>query len=113
MDKSARTLRLNRRDRNIGARRRNCIGDKRSDLDRLQAQEAGWPTRPEVFAKLLTPVEAAQYLRLDETSNTPESAIRTMNYWRDRGELRATKFARRVWYMKEELEKFLQNKTEK
>jgi len=37
----------------------------------------------------------------------------TLNYWRDHGELMATKFARRVWYLKEELEKFLQNKTEK
>jgi len=77
-------------------------------------QRNGWPPRPAVFAELLTPVEAAQYLRLDETgSHTPESAIRTLSYWRDRGELRATKFARRVWYLKEELERFLQNKTEK
>ena len=41
-----------------------------------------WPPRPEVFGELLTPIEAAQYLRLDETGNhTPQTAIRTLNYW--------------------------------
>jgi len=71
-----------------------------------------WPARPEVFGELLTPIEAAQYLRLDETGNhTPQTAIRTLNYWRDRGQLKATKYARRVWYLKEELENFLRNKT--
>lgn len=71
-----------------------------------------WPERPRAFPNLMTPVEAAMFLRLDETDHTPDSASRTLAYWRDRGELRATKFARRVWYLKEELEKFLQNKTE-
>ena len=79
-----------------------------------RAKDTVWPPRPEVFGDLLTPVEAAQYLRLDETGiHTPESAIRTLRYWRDRGELKATKFARHVWYRKVELDKFLQNKTEK
>ena len=78
-----------------------------------QCETINWPPRPERFAELLTPVEAAQYLRLDETGNhTPQSAVRTLNYWRYKGQLKATKFARRVWYLKEELEKFLQNKTE-
>lgn len=72
----------------------------------------GWPERPAKFPLLMTPVEAAQFLRLDQTAHTPESAKRTLNYWRDRGELRATKFARRVWFLKEELEHFLRNKTE-
>ena len=72
-----------------------------------------WPERPDAFPQLMTPVEAAMFLRLDRTRHTPGSAIRTLDYWRDRGDLRATKFARRVWYLKEELEKFLQNKTEK
>jgi hypothetical protein len=72
----------------------------------------GWPERPKVFPDLMTPVEAAMFLRLNETSLTPESAQRTFNYWRDRGELQATKYARRVWFLKEELEKFLRNKTE-
>lgn len=77
------------------------------------SQKNNWPPRPDVFAELLTPVEAAQYLRLDETGNhTPQSAVRTLNYWRDRGELRATKFARRVWYRKAELDQFLAMKTE-
>ncbi len=73
----------------------------------------GWPPRPKEFKELLTPVEAAQYLRLDETGNhTPRSAIRTLNYWRDHDELRATKFARRVWYRRSELDRFLTVKTE-
>ena len=56
-----------------------------------------WPPRPASFGELLTPVEAAQYLRLDETgSHTPKSALRTLNYWRDRGELKATKYAPRL-----------------
>lgn len=79
-----------------------------------RTEDTIWPPRPLVFGDLLTPVEAAQYLRLDETGvHTPQSAIRTLNYWRDHGELKATKFARRVWYLKEELDKFLQNKTGK
>jgi hypothetical protein len=65
-----------------------------------------------VFADLMTPVEAAVFLRLDETAHNPQSACRTLNYWRDRGELRATKYARRVWFLKRELEKFLENKIE-
>ena len=61
------------------------------------ASRDSWPPRPQEFRELLTPVEAAQYLRLDETgAHTPQSAARTLNYWRDRGELKATRFARRV-----------------
>lgn len=77
-----------------------------------QAENTGWPPRPDVFGELLTPVEASQYLRLDETGvHTPQSAVRTLKYWRDHGELKATKFARRVWYRKAELDKFLAVKT--
>ena len=72
-----------------------------------------WPPRPDAFGELLTPVEAAQYLRLDETgAHTPKSAIRTLNYWRDKGDLKATKYARRVWYRRIELDRFLAAKTE-
>ena len=78
----------------------------------IQTNENNWPKRPVEFPELMTPVEAAIFLRLDQTKLTPKSAIRTLNYWRDKGELRATKYARRVWYLKEELEKFLKNKTE-
>jgi len=76
-------------------------------------ESAQWPERPRVFPNLMTPVEAAMFLRLDQTGHNPHSACSTLNYWRAHGELMATKFARRVWYLKEELEKFLQNKTEK
>lgn len=79
----------------------------------LERGHSSWPQRPEEFGDLLTPTEAAQYLRLDELGqHTPTSAIRTLNYWRDRGELRATKFARHVWYRRSELDRFLECKTE-
>ena len=75
--------------------------------------KSSWPQRPESFPELMTPVEAAMFLRLDQTGHTPKSAIRTLTYWRDRKELKATKYARRVWYLKEELQEFLITKTEK
>jgi len=69
---------------------------------------------PAAFGDLLTPVEAAQYLRLDELgSHTPKSAIRTLTYWRDKGVLRATKYARHTWFRKSELDRFLEQMTEK
>lgn len=72
-----------------------------------------WPPHPEIFPDLMTPVEAAMFLRLDQTGHTPKSAIRTLSYWRDRGYLKATKYARRVWFLKDELDRFLKNKTQK
>ena len=71
-----------------------------------------WPDRPIDFHDLMTPLEAAMFLRLDETGHSPESACRTLNYWRDKGQLKATKYARRGWYLRSELEAFLKNKTE-
>lgn len=71
-----------------------------------------WPSRPDVFPNLMTPVEAAQFLRLDELDHSPDSAKRTLNYWQDKGELKTTKYGRHVWYLKEELEEFLKRKTE-
>jgi len=70
-----------------------------------------WPERPQVFSDLMTPIEAAMFLRLNQIGHTPKSAKRTLNYWRDRGELKATKYARHVWYLRSELEAFLQKKT--
>jgi len=78
----------------------------------LNSKNTKWPERPRVFPDLMTPVEAAMFLRLDQTGHDPVGACRTLNYWRDRGELRATKFAKRVWYLKGELEDFLKRKTE-
>ena len=88
---------------------------ERNENERAEhaAAQAQWPHRPSVFTDLLTPIEAAQYLRLDETGrHTPVTAVRTLDYFRDRGELRATKYARQLWYRKVELEKFLERKTE-
>jgi len=75
--------------------------------------ETAWPDRPKQFPPIMTPTEAAQYLRLDCTNHSPESAKRTLNYWREHDELKATKYARHVWYLKEKLDKFLITKTEK
>ena len=74
--------------------------------------ESTWPDRPQTFPAIMTPTEAAQFLRLDRTNHTPESARRTLDYWRNRGELRGTKYARHIWYVRDELEAFLKRKTE-
>ena len=71
-----------------------------------------WPNRPDKFPELMTPVEAAMFLRLDEIGHNPESAMRTLNYWRDRAELKATKYARHIWYTRQQLALFIENKTE-
>ena len=95
---------------NVQPRRRSR---KDADPDHGNKVTTAWPPRPETFGELLTPVEAAQYLRMDETGrHTPQSAIRTLNYWRAKGRLKATKFARRVWYRTAELDRFLAEMTE-
>ena len=73
-----------------------------------------WPPRPSAFGDLMRPIEAAQYRRLDELdAQPPAKALRTLRYWRDRGQLRATKYARHVWFRRAELDRFLETKTEK
>ena len=79
----------------------------------IKTESTAWPICPDIFPLLMTPIEAAMYLRLNQTGHTTESAKRTLNYWRDKGELKATKYARRVWYLKAELDRFLAKKTEK
>ena len=76
-----------------------------------QKNATSWPDRPQVFPPIMTSTEAAQFLRLDRTGHTPRSAKRTLDYWRNRGELRGTKYARHVWYLRDELEDFLRIKT--
>jgi hypothetical protein len=76
-------------------------------------QAQSWPARPDGFPDLMRPIEAAQYLRLDELgTHTPKSALRTLKFWRDKGQLKATKFARHVWFRRAELDQFLAVKTE-
>lgn len=85
-----------------------------ADESTRQIAHDQWPPRPTTFRDLMNPVEAAQYLRLDETHiHTPQTAVRTLKYWRDRGELRATKYARHVWFRRSELDRFLDAKTER
>jgi hypothetical protein len=83
-----------------------------SEENPVEGRSNDWPKRPLVFPDLMTPVEAAMFLRLDETGHSPQSACRTLNFWRDKRELKATKYARRVWFLRGELERFLKNKTE-
>jgi hypothetical protein len=78
----------------------------------IHSDENSWPQRPQEFPDLMTPVEAAMFLRLDQVGHSPETAKRTLNYWRDQRELKATKYARHIWFLKDELSRFLHNKTE-
>ncbi len=75
--------------------------------------DSDWPKRPVSFPSLMTPIEAAMYLRLDELGYTPKAAKRTLKYWRDQYMLKATKYARHVWFLKDELDNFLKERTEK
>jgi hypothetical protein len=77
-----------------------------------QNKEQDWPAKPDIFPELMCPTEAAMFLRLDQVGHTPTSAARTLNFWRGKGELKATKYAKRVWYLKAELEAFLRTRTE-
>jgi hypothetical protein len=89
-----------------------AVGNDAVLMARADPQSTQWPARPQFFAELMTPVEATQYLRLDEIGHTPKSACRTLTFWRDKGVLKATKYARHVWYLKAELDRFLAAKTE-
>lgn len=83
------------------------------DTSKNHIPNNGWPIKLLAFPELMNPVEAAQYLRLDETGDhNPQSAIRTLNFWRQKGSLKATKYARRIWYRRAELDRFLEVKTE-
>lgn len=77
-----------------------------------QNKEQDWPAKLDTFPELMCPTEAAMFLRLDQVGHTPKSAARTLGFWRSKGELKATKYAKRVWYLKTELEAFLRKKTE-
>ena len=78
----------------------------------IQPDINSWPQRPLEFPDLMTPIEAAMFLRLDQIGHSPVSACRTLNYWRNQGKLKATKYARHIWYRKSELDRFLEVKTE-
>ena len=84
-----------------------------NDRPQHNDEQNTWPEAPQIFPPIMTATEAAQYLRLDCTNHTPVSAKRTLNYWREHSQLKATKYARHVWYLKSELDAFLQNKTER
>ncbi len=90
----------------------SVIGEYDMQNTTMRMEEGEWPPHPVEFPPIMTPTEAAQFLRLDLTGHTPKSAKRTLNYWRDHGDLRGTKYARHVWYLRIELERFLDNKTQ-
>jgi len=45
------------------------VGKPMAMKNQEQSQKDNWPPRPDVFAELLTPIEAAQYLRLVKTGS--------------------------------------------
>ena len=57
---------------------------------------------------LLTEEEAVKFLRID-TENNPQ---RTLKYYRDKGQLRATRIGNNYCYMKKELLAFIDRATE-
>ncbi len=58
--------------------------NKDSSQGPMEEKQHNWPERPDVFSELMTPVEAAMFLRLDQIDHTPATAIQTLNYWRER-----------------------------
>ena len=56
----------------------------------IKSVENNWPERPRAFPYLMTSVETAMFLSLDQIGHIPDSAKRILNYWRDHGELKAT-----------------------
>jgi hypothetical protein len=80
-------------------------------IELSKSDEPLWPQRPQEFPELMTPLEAAIFLLLDE-DHSPKNACRTLNYYRQRGLLKATKIGRRVRYRKTELQAFLEKQTE-
>ena len=61
------------------------------------------PKNISVLAELLTNIEAAQSLSLEEIGHTPFSARPTLDYWRQCKELKVTNYERRIWYLRKEL----------
>lgn len=59
---------------------------------------------------LLTEAEAIQYLRLDTVNIADPSA--TLRRYREMGLLRATQVSKRVFYLRRELDRFLERLTE-
>jgi len=72
-----------------------------------------WPERPSIFRDLMTPEEAAMFLRLDQIGHTPASACRTLDYWRDKGDPNATECAGRVSCLRKGPRVLLWNDTER
>lgn len=59
---------------------------------------------------LLTEAEAIQYLRLD--TDGPGNPSQTLQYYREKGLLRATRVGKSLRYQRKDLLKFLDNVTE-
>ncbi len=64
----------------------------------------GWEPCPDV----LTPEEAARYLRLDLNGNWQQ----TLRYYREKKKLKGTRIGRRVLYTRKALEEFLERMTQ-
>jgi hypothetical protein len=65
--------------------------------------EGGFTPCPEV----LTPREAALYLRLDVNGNWPQ----TLRYYREKKKLKGTRIGKRVLYTRKAIDEFLERMT--
>ena len=68
----------------------------------LPGKDGMWRPCPE----LLTPEEAIQFLRLD--IDGPGNPLKTLEYYRNKKLLQATRVGRKLFYMRSELMKFLE-----
>ena len=60
--------------------------------------------------ELLTEIEVIKFLRLD--INGPTDPAKTLKYYRDKGQLRATRIGQKYCYQKKELLRFLDKATD-
>ena len=72
------------------------------------------PTQPPRIAPaLMTAVEAAAYLRLDEDDRDPADAIRSLNYLVQRGRLRPCRVGKHNRFARAELDRFIAEQTDR
>ena len=74
----------------------------------LPGPDGQWQPCPE----LLTPDEAVKFLRLDVDSGSANPQ-KTLQYYRERGLLKATRVGKRLRYQRKELQAFLDRLTER
>ncbi|MHC4445891.1 MAG: helix-turn-helix domain-containing protein [Planctomycetota bacterium] len=66
---------------------------------------------PQPCPELLTEEEAIRYLRLD--TDGPAKPELTLRHYREKGSLRATRIGRKLRYRRVELDRLMENETQK